>query len=230
MRGEVMREFSEEEGKRASLLGLLIIVASFVSFILMVKMGIAPGLEAGHPSEYLVATFIAVGILMSTLPIMWYFGIVRMPLWFTALLIADMYYYAISMFFGMYLRYIWWGDIGHVASSLCVTAIAFLALCILQSNSPKHVTLGSKAGVLFLVLMIGISLGGIWEVMEGYVDIMTGTPYMSYGIWDNLMDLRADTAGAIIMTALGYFLLRKYTVEEISKTTRIKISHKKDMK
>jgi hypothetical protein len=224
-----MRVYTEEDGKKASLLMLSMIILSFGFFLIMVKLGLAPGLEAGHPPEYLTATFIAVGVVLSALPIMWYFDIVRMPLWFTALLTANLYYYAISMFFGMYLRIVWWGDVAHCVSSVCVCALVFLSLCILQANSPKHVTLGSTKGILVLVLLIGICFGGLWEVMEGYVDIITGTSYMVYGIWDSLMDIRADTGGAIIMVILGYVLLKKHTPEEISSTTKVRLARKKKL-
>lgn len=221
-----MRIYSEEEGKKACIIMQLILFASFGFFLIMVELGLAPGLAAGHPPEYLTALFISVGLVLSFIPVMWYFGIVRMPLWFTALLVADLYYFAISMFFGMYLRVFWWGDVAHCISSICVTAIVFLALCILQAHSPKHVTLGDTNGILILVLLISIAFGGLWEVMEGYVDILSGTSYMLYGMWDSLLDIRADVIGAIIMTILGYLLLKKYTPEEISSTTRIRIKYK----
>ncbi len=216
-----MSRYTEKDGKRASILMLFVVMVTFSSFIILVKLGIAPGLEAGHPPEYLLATFLSVGTVLSLLPIMWYFDIVRMPLWFTALLTANLYYYAISMLFGMYLRVYWWGDVAHCISSMCVTAIVFLGLCVVEANTPNHVTLGSIKGILLLELLIGICMGGIWEVMEGYVDIVVGKSYMVYGVWDTLLDLRSDMAGAIFMVILGYILLKSHTPDEICSTTRV---------
>jgi len=222
-----MRAYSEEEGKRICLIAILIVALTYGFFLTMTFLELAPGLEAGHPSEYLISTFFAVGSVVMILLLLWYFNIVRMPLWFTALLAFNLYYYSISMFFGMYLRVSWWGDVAHCISSMCVTAVVFLGLCVLESHSPGHVTLGSRKGILAMQLLIGICLGGVWEIMEGYVDIITGTSYMVYGVTDTLYDLRADTAGAIIMVIIGYILLGKYSVRQISDTTRLWFSKKK---
>ena len=221
-----MIAYFEGKDKEACLITLLVIVLSHAFFIATVLSDLAPGLNAGHPPEYLISLFMAVGTVAALLPIMWYFDIVRMPLFFTSLLIINLYYFSISMFFGMYLRIEWWGDVAHCLSSMCVTAVVFLGLCVLQAHSPKHVTLGSNRGFLLLLLFIGISLGGVWEVMEGYVDLITGTSYMIYGVRDSLFDLRADVLGAILMTIIGYLLLRKHTVQEISSTTRIRFLRK----
>ena len=216
-----MRTYSEEESKRICLIAIAIVALTYGFFLVMTFLELTPGLDAGHPSEYLFSTFIAVGSVVFVLLLMWYFDIVRMPIWFTALLAFNLYYYSISMFFGMYLRVSWWGDVAHCISSMCVTAVVFLGLCVVQAHSPGHVTLGSVKGLLALQFLIGVCLGGVWEIMEGYVDIITGTSYMVYGVRDTLFDLRADTVGTIIMVIVGYFFLKKYTVEQIADTTKV---------
>jgi hypothetical protein len=216
-----MRAYSEEESKRICLIAITIVALTYGFFLVMTFLELTPGLDAGHPSEYLFSTFIAVGSVVFVLLLMWYFDIVRMPIWFTALLAFNLYYYSISMFFGMYLRVSWWGDVAHCISSMCVTAVVFLGLCVVQAHSPGHVTLGSVKGLLALQFLIGVCLGGVWEIMEGYVDIITGTSYMVYGVRDTLFDLRADTVGTIIMVIVGYFFLKKYTVEQIADTTKV---------
>ncbi len=213
-----------EEMHRDKILSIVVLVAELAIFcvmILTVVWDIAPGLDY-HPSEYLIATCIACALLLAVIPVLRLTGLVRMPWWFNMLLILDVYVYSISLCLGMYMSVYWWGFFGHVLSTMSVGGVVFLSLCIIEKYSPSHITLGSNAGIHCFTLMISLAFGGIWEVMEGYIDIVAGQAYMSYGVFDSLDDLRADLVGSVLMVILAEYLLRKKSPEEIAGDTLVK--------
>lgn len=211
------------DDRRDVFLSITVLLAEILIFsvmILTIIMGIAPGLDY-HPSEYLIATCVACALLLAVIPLLRITDIVKMPWWFNLLLILDVYIYSISLCLGMYMSVYWWGFFGHVLSTMSVGAVVFLALCIIEKNSPSRITFGSNAGIHCFTLMISLAFGGIWEVMEGYIDIVAGQAYMSYGVFDSLDDLRADLVGSILMVILAEYLLRRKTPEEIAGDTLV---------
>jgi len=192
--------------------------------IYTVLADIAPGLgPEKHPSEYLLISNIAIFLLISVIPVLRLVGVVRMPWWFNFVLTFDVYLYVVSLTCGFYKEpsMEWWGFLGHTCSSLSVGAICFLALCLIAKHSPADLRYGKLPGLLLLLFVISLSFGGIWEVMEGYVDIITGTAYMSYGVFDSLQDLEADALGSLIMVAIAAFLLKDRTPEEVAAGTHL---------
>jgi hypothetical protein len=194
-------------------LSLLIICA-------MVTMGYGRGLLY-HPVGYLQVTCILWAIVMTVLPILRLARIIALPLWFVALVYADMYMFVLSLCHGMYFDYSWWGDSTHAISSMVVAAIVFMALCVMDSRSPPHVTLGGKGGIAALVLIISCAFGAIWEVMEGYTEIITSFDYMSYGGIFTLFDLWADLVGAAIMMVFAWFAVGRYGTKHIASKIRM---------
>lgn len=215
-----MTPLTEHQDKVLSLLVLVVEIAVFSGMALTVSQGIAPGLDY-HPSEYLIATCVACALLLAVIPVLRITNLVKMPWWFNMLLILDVYIYSISLCLGMYMSVYWWGFFGHVLSTMSVGAVVFLALCIIEKHSPSRITFGSNAGIHCFTLMISLAFGGIWEVMEGYVDIVAGQAYMSYGVFDSLDDLRADLVGSILMVILAEYLLKLKTPEEIAGDTLV---------
>lgn len=216
--------------RQDNILSLTVLIVEILIFSIMfwtVADGIAPGLDSGHPPEYLESTCVACAALLAVIPVLRLTGIVKMPWWFNFLLIADVYIYSISLCLGMYLDVPWWGFFGHVLSTMSVGAVVFLALCIIEKKTPDRITFGSNAGLHCFTLMISLAFGGIWEVMEGYIDIVAGQSYMSYGVFDSLDDLRADLVGSVIMVILAEFILRNKTPKDVADSTMIRNPFKK---
>lgn len=205
-------------------LAWIMLIACPLSMLLLysyVTAGLAPGLAAGHPIEYLQTTCLMWMILVLILPILRLIRMIALPLWFVVLIYCDMYLYPLSLCQGWYLDIWWWGDVTHVISAMVVTSIVFMALCLVHARAPSHVSLGSKFGIIAMLLVIGCSFGTIWEVMEGYTDILTGAEYMSYGALDTLGDLNADILGVILMTAMVSALLAKQDPKVIASRIRL---------
>lgn len=215
-----MMEFSEEGDRRFTWAVWIVEEMIFVVMFLMVDAGSVRGLR-WHPAWYLEATCVSFALISCVIPVLRLLNAVKMPWWFNFLLIADVYIYTVSLCLGFYMdpNIPWWGFFGHVLSSMSVGAIVFLALCLIEKHSPAHITLGTNVAIHCYTLMISLAFGGIWEVMEGYIDVIVGQSVMVYGDFDTLDDLRADLVGSVIMVALTVFMMRGRTAVDVADTT-----------
>jgi hypothetical protein len=188
----------------------IILIVCPLSMMLMftyVTLGYAGGLAAGHPMNYLQTTCILWAAIMTVLPILRLIRLVSLPFWFMALLYADMYMFVFTLCEGMYFRIFWWADLTHVVSGMVIASIVLMALCSMQVRSPAHVTLGSRGGIIAVLIMVTMSFGAIWEMMEGFTGILTGVDYMSYGVLHTMGNLTADLIGILILSAVAWVML-----------------------
>ncbi|MCL2785706.1 MAG: hypothetical protein FWD81_00575 [Methanomassiliicoccaceae archaeon] len=204
---------------------LILCPLSMMIVCAIVTMGYGRGLIY-HPMGYLQVTCILWAVIMLVLPVLRLMRVIALPLWFVVLLYADMYMFVLSlchgMYFETYLFGIWgWGDITHVISGLVVASIVFMALCLMEAHSPKHVTLGGRGGIAVLVFIIGCAFGAIWEMMEGFTDIISNFDYMSYGGVFTLYDLLADAIGALLMAVVAFVILTRHDARHVASKIRL---------
>jgi hypothetical protein len=185
-----------------------------------VTAGSAPGL-GGHSMGYLQATCVVWGIIMTVVPIFRLIRLVALPLWFLVIMYADMYMFPVTVCLGMYHDIYWWANTTHVASSMVVAAIILLALCKTASYCPPHVNLGGKGGTIALMAFLSMSTGAIWELMEGFTDIIAGSDYMVYGPVNCIGNLSGDFIGTALMVPIAMYIFTKYSVGEIASKVRL---------
>jgi len=169
-------------------------------------------------------TCISWAIIMTVLPILRLKRLVALPHWFTVLLYADMYLFALSLCHGMYLApdtVGWWGEFTHVISGIVVASIVFMALCQMEAHAPPHVTLGGRGGIAVLVFVISCAFGAIWETIEGLTDTISKFNYMVYGAVDTVYDLLCDIAGSFIMAVIAYYILSKHSAKHVASQVRL---------
>ena len=189
-----------------------------------VTMGYAHGLEAGHPMEYLQTTCLLWALISMVLPALRILRVAALPLWFTVLVYGDMCLFVVSLCQGMYFEMLWWPDFTHVISSAVVASIAFLALCLMQAGSPTHVSLGSRGGIVVMTIIVAFGFGAIWEIMEGFTDIITQVDYMSYGAQHTISNFNADMLGAFIMGAAAWIILSRH--DEVYVASKVRLGKK----
>jgi hypothetical protein len=223
---------AERKERRVAWTMLILCPLSMAVMFAYVTMGYAPGLTAGaplgvnpHPPEYLQMTCLLWAMVMTVLPVLRLARLVALPYWFTAVLYANMYLYVISLCMGMYLNISWWGDATHVVSSAVIASIVFMALCLMQAHSPPHVNLGARGGLVMMLIPVSVAFGLVWEVMEGFTDIITGMDYMSYGASYTLYDILADVIGASIIAVLAWFILGKHDAKHVACDIRVGKRH-----
>lgn len=224
--------FSPEGDRRFTIIVWVCAAAVTAAMLFLVLAGTAPGLGPDkHPSEYLIISNIAVFALISVVPVLRLTGMVRMPWWFNFILFFDVYLYSVSLTMGFYMDpgMSWWGGFGHMCSSMAVGGICFLALCLCVKHSTVRVGYGTRLGFLAILFFTTVAFGGIWEIMEGYIDMVTGTAYMSYGVVDSLGDLQADTIGALLICLIAAAVLRNRTVMDVADSVTLGKRHRRDM-
>ncbi len=200
---------------------LVLCPVSFLLIMVFPLTGVAPGIEAGHEPIYLESTCLAWAIVSVFLPILRLIRLVAVPTMFLVVVYANMYFYVISLNAGLYLNVSWWGDMGHVISSVIVSTIVFIALCAMEVHSPPHVTFGSRIGMVSMVFLVAMSFGGIWEMLEGFADFAGGDSYMVYGATDTMGDLAADTLGALAVAVGAYLYLGRRRPSDVVASLRI---------
>ena len=213
---------AEEDAKqrRNAKLMLVICPISFMAVFAAVTAGWDPGIKAGHPLEYLQATCFLWAVISMVLPALRLLRIFSLPNWYTAIIYFDMYLYVLSLCCGLYLNVSWWGDCTHVLSSFIVGGIVFMVLGLMKSRLPPHATFGSRGGFTAVLFLVSLSFGGIWEIMEGMADIISGQSYMVYGAKDTLGDLTADLIGVTILCIGVYIAQGRTTVERMTAGLR----------
>lgn len=200
---------------------LIVCPLTMAAMFAYVTLGYARGLAAGHPVEYLQMTCFLWGIVMTVLPVMRILRLVALPYWFLALLYANMYLYVTSLCQGFYFDLSWWANFTHVISTMVVASIIFIALCAVQARSPPHVSQGSVGGTALLTLILALSFGSIWEIMEGSTDILAGIDYMSYGALHTMGNLAADALGAVMMSGIAWIMLTRRSPKDIASKIRL---------
>jgi len=211
----------DRKERRVAWAMLVLCPLSMVLMYIYVTLGYAPGLAAGHPMNYLQATCTVWGIIVIVPPFLRLIRLVSLPYWFLVLIYANMYMYVLSLCWGFYFNYFWWADFTHILSTMVVTSIVFMALCSIQAVSPPHVSLGSKGGIIAVTLLIGLSFGAIWEIMEGMTEVISGVDDMSYGVLHTMGNLTADTMGAIIMSTIAWAMLSHLDTKKIASKVRL---------
>ncbi|MDR0523785.1 MAG: hypothetical protein LBG62_05135 [Candidatus Methanoplasma sp.] len=197
--------------------GLLVMGAMFA----LSSNGMVRGLDSGHPVEYLQGTCIAGAIVLIIIFALRLLNVAALPMWFVAMLYGDIFYYVLSLCQGLYLDVSWWGYVSHMVASSIVGCIVFVAMCAIHEWSPPHVTLGTGGGIVAMTFLTGLAFGGIWEIIEGYIDIILGASYMSYSAIDTLCDLAADAVGMACAAAAVWFALRKGGAKHVLAGVRI---------
>ncbi len=213
---------AEDSRERAVAWAMLFgVPASMGVIALFVSLGLAPGLDAGHPEEYLLATCLAWALISLVIPILRLTRLVSLPPILVFVIYANIYFYVLCLCCGLYLNVSWCGDLGHVISSIIVTCIVFVAFCLVEVHSPEHVTFGSRGGMAAMTFLVALSFGGVWEMIEGFTDTVSGNAYMVYGATDTMGDLTADLLGVCIVTLFAYTYLGKHNASDIASDIRI---------
>lgn len=97
------------------------------------------------------------------------------------------------------------------------TVVAFIALlCLYILNELDSFRISSKMKVLFDVIIITISFGVVWELLEWITDRVFGWR-SQVDLDDTMLDLLADSLGGVFMAVIGLMLINRGVIQRISK-------------
>ncbi len=117
--------------------------------------------------------------------------------------------------FRSYYERIWWWDIAlHTSSGLLLGILGFLLVYVLNESRNVDLHMRPRFVALFAFLF-AVAIGTLWEIFEFSMDQVFGLrmqkPMFSdpSGLTDTMWDLIVDTLGALAISALGWWYMRR---------------------
>lgn len=115
---------------------------------------------------------------------------------------------------GYYAR-IWWWDVAlHACSGLLLGILGFLLIYVLNENERVDIHMRPRFVALFAFLF-AVSVGALWEIFEFTMDQTFGWTMQKpmfqdpSGLTDTMWDLVVDTLGAFMISALGWWYMKR---------------------
>jgi uncharacterized membrane protein YjdF len=103
------------------------------------------------------------------------------------------------------------------------TVVAFSALLVLYIIHEFEGTIvNNTIKVLFDVIIITISFGVLWELLEWSTDALFGWN-SQVSLDDTMLDLLADSLGGLFMVIIGYLLIRRGVLQKIAKNIKYQL-------
>ncbi|MDQ8204502.1 hypothetical protein [Pelagicoccus sp. SDUM812003] len=110
---------------------------------------------------------------------------------------------------------IWWWDIAlHTTSGFLLGILGFLLVYLLNENARIELTMRPRF-VAFFAFVFAVAIGAVWEIFEFTMDQVFGTQMQKpmfndpSGLTDTMWDLIVDTLGALIISLLGWWYMRR---------------------
>lgn len=110
---------------------------------------------------------------------------------------------------------IWWWDIAlHTSSGFLLGVFGFLLVYTLNENAHIELTMRPRFVALFAFLF-AVAVGAVWEIFEYSMDSFFGLNMQKEmmgdpsGLTDTMWDLIVDTIGALIVSLLGWWYMRR---------------------
>lgn len=132
-------------------------------------------------------------------------------------LLAVLFVFA-SLFLGevrsFYQRFWWWDMALHTVSGLLLGILGFLLVFVLNENRRVNFQLQPRFVALF-AFVFAVAVGALWEIFEFAMDQLIGTNMQKpmfgdpSGLTDTMWDLIVDTLGALVISVLGWWYLRR---------------------
>ncbi len=127
------------------------------------------------------------------------FDLITILFVFTALFLGEVHAY--------YTRFWWWDIVLHTSSGFLLGIGGFLLMYILSEEKRVHLTM--KPGfVAVFGFAFALMIGAVWEIMEFSLDTVFSWQ-MQKNLVDTMWDLIVDALGALVISLLGYFYLKK---------------------
>lgn len=105
----------------------------------------------------------------------------------------------------------------HFVSSFIIAFLAFITIYILDEFW-DGLTM-DKYAIGFIVVILSVAMGVIWELAEWSSDILIGT-YEQWGYNDTIKDLFVDMIAGISLAIIGILLIRRGDFDQITDDFR----------
>jgi hypothetical protein len=178
-------------------------------WLLQVIMLVGLGLSILE-QQWLNAVLI-VGILLLTFVPMALTRRLQFPIPHEFELLAILFVFA-SLYLGeireYYVRFWWWDLVLHMGSAFLLGIVGFLLVYVLNQQERVHLNMTAGFVALF-AFAFAVAVGALWEIFEYVMDGTFGLNMQKSGLVDTMWDLIVNTAGALVMAALGYVYMKQ---------------------
>jgi uncharacterized membrane protein YjdF len=116
--------------------------------------------------------------------------------------------------YGYYQRFWWWDIALHATSGLLLGIAGFLLIYVLNENEDVDVHMQPRF-IAFFAFLFAVAMGALWEIFEFGMDQLFGMnmqkPMLGdpSGLTDTMWDLIVDTAGALVISVVGWAYLKR---------------------
>ncbi|WP_319643599.1 DUF2238 domain-containing protein [Methanovulcanius yangii] len=139
---------------------------------------------------------------------------ITVPWWLTFLIVLSLYIHIGGQYFDWYTTlYPYYDKIAHFISGTTVALIGFTLVLLLDQYTENNF---NRPVIIFLIVMLTVAVGGLWEIFEYTVDTFLGIE-MQHGLDDTMLDMIFVLLGAVIVAALGNIYLRKISKRDLSR-------------
>lgn len=113
-----------------------------------------------------------------------------------------------------YHRFWWWDVVLHTSAGFLMGILGFLLIYILNESRNIHVHV-TPGFIAFFAFMFAVAIGALWEIYEFAMDQFFGTnmqkPMLDdpSGLTDTMWDMIVNAVGAIIISGIGYWYLKR---------------------
>jgi hypothetical protein len=121
-----------------------------------------------------------------------------------------------------YEKFWWWDIMLHTTSGFLLGIIGFMFVYLLNKKYDINVTLSPFFVALF-AFCFAVMIGVLWEIYEFSLDRLFGYNMQKFrglgqdGLVDTMLDLIVDSAGALVISILGYFNIKENKQVSLSK-------------
>jgi len=103
----------------------------------------------------------------------------------------------------------WWWDIALHATSGSLLGVLGVLLVYVLNEDPK-INMRMKPGfVAVFAFTFAMAAGALWEIFEFGMDQLFGMNMQKSGLVDTMTDLIVDAAGALVVSLVGYFYMKR---------------------
>ncbi len=139
---------------------------------------------------------------------------ISIPWWLTFLIVLSLYIHIGGEYFDWYTSfYPYYDKIAHLISGTTVALIGFTLVLLLDQYTENNF---NRPVIIFLIVMLTVAVGGLWEIFEFAVDTTLGVK-MQHGLDDTMLDMIFVLLGAVVVAALGNIYLRRVSKRDLSR-------------
>ncbi len=180
-----------------------------ISIVLKIFIGILIFVSASQREIFLVFSSSLVLFLSFIPAIVSRSFKIKLPIEIDLIITIFLYlHYVLGEYSHFYVKIWWWDIFLHFGNSLILGMAGFILAYALLVTS----RIVAKPLVISLfALSFAVLVGAIWEIFEFGMDIFFGFSMQKSGLVDTMIDLIMDVGGALLVSAWGFWYIKKPT-------------------